>query len=195
VSASHDSGLEQRLGLPEDLCYLVAQYPRETWQDHANIGGMAGFWLQRHGMFRDLGGMLTGAIGEYREGLLKPDAFRQFFVPRLSFFLNQLHGHHQIEDQHYFPGVARAEPRLKRGFDILDGDHHAIHEALERNASVANGFLQVLGQGGDQARRAADGFADDSARLVAMLSRHLDDEEDLIIPLILDRGDQALGGL
>jgi hypothetical protein len=26
-----------------------------------------------------------------------------------------------------------------------------------------------------------------------MLTRHLADEEDLIIPLILDRGDQALG--
>ena len=184
--------LMKRAGLPEDLRFLVAKYPRENWAAHHNIVGMAGMWLQRHGMFRELGGMLTGGIADYREGRTNANEFAQWFAPRLNFFLGNLDGHHNVEDQHYFPAFARAETRLKRGFDILDADHHMIHEALEMNAETANGFLRALKESEDRQRFAADAYADANQRLVAMLTRHLDDEEDLIIPLILDRGDAAL---
>lgn len=185
--------LEQRQGLPDDLLFLLERYPRGEWLDHANIQGMAQFWIQRHDMFRELGGMLAGAIAEFREGKSTPREFAGFFAPRLNFFLGHLDGHHNVEDQVYFPAFAQAEARLKRGFDILDSDHHIIHEALEQNAEAANAFLQVLEADADKQRFAADAYADANARLVAMLARHLDDEEDLIIPLILDRGDHGLG--
>jgi hypothetical protein len=42
-------------------------------------------------------------------------------------------------------------------------------------------------------RRASDNYADASGALLKGLLRHLDDEEDLIVPLILDRGEEALG--
>ena len=122
------------------------------------------------------------------KGKTTPDAFARFFAPRLRFFLGQLEGHHAIEDEHYFPLFAKAESRLARGFDILDGDHHVIHDALERNADAANAFLRALQEDADRQRFAADAYADENARLVAMLRRHLADEEDLIIPLILERG-------
>lgn len=189
-----DLGLVTRGGLPADLCYLVERYPRDDWTAHDNVHGMASMWLQRHAMFRDLGGILTGAIADYREERTDAQGFAQFFAPRLNFFLGHLDGHHNVEDHHYFPVFARVEPRLKRGFDILDADHHLIHDALEANAQTANAFLQALSGDGDAQRRAADAYADENARLVAMLARHLDDEEDLIIPLILDRGDRALHG-
>jgi hypothetical protein len=185
--------LEQRQGLPDDLRFLLERYPREEWRDHANIQGMAQFWIQRHDMFRELGGMLTGAIAEFREGKTTPREFAGFFAPRLNFFLGNLDGHHNIEDQVYFPAFARAEVRLKGGFDILDSDHHIIHEALEHNAETAIAFLQALDADADKQRFAADAYADANERLVAMLDRHLDDEEDLIIPLILERGDHGLG--
>ncbi len=41
--------------------------------------------------------------------------------------------------------------------------------------------------------RAAEQHDKDSERLLAKLIHHLDDEEDLIIPLILDRGEGPLG--
>ena len=180
--------LENRAGLPEDLLFLLAKYPREDWQVHDNIHGLASMWLERHDMFRELGGLLEGAIAEHREGKTTPDAFARFFAPRLRFFLGQLNGHHAIEDEHYFPLFAKAESRLAHGFDILDSDHHVIHDALERNADTANTFLRALQQDADARRFAADAYADENARLVAMLRRHLADEEDLIIPLILERG-------
>lgn len=186
--------LEARAGLPDDLRYLVEKYPRDTWSAHRNVHGMASMWLQRHNMFRELGGILTGSIADYREGRSDAGQFAQFFAPRLNFFLGQLDGHHNIEDQHYFPIFARVETRLKRGFDILDSDHHLIHDALDMNAQTANAFLQALSGDADTQRYAADRYADQNDRLVAMLDRHLDDEEDLIIPLILERGDRELGG-
>ena len=42
-------------------------------------------------------------------------------------------------------------------------------------------------------RRCGDGYADASAALLKGLAQHLDDEEDLIVPLILDRSEEALG--
>ena len=189
------SFLETREGLPDDLRFLVEQYPRGEWQAHSNIHGMAGFWLQRHDMFREMGVLLTGGIADYREGRKDAREFAAFFAPRLNRFLGNLDGHHNVEDHHYFPVFAKAEPRLKRGFDILDGDHHLIHDALERNAETANAFLRALQEGEDRQRFAADAYADENSRLIAMLKRHLDDEEDLIIPLILDRGDRDLAGM
>lgn len=184
--------LEARSGLPEDLRWLVDRYPREDWRAHDNVHGMASMWLQRHDMFRELGGMLTTGIGDYREGRMDARQFARWFAPRLNHFLGNLDGHHNVEDQHYFPTFAKAESRLKRGFDILDADHHLIHDALERNAETANAFIRALQENADKQRFTADAYADENARLVAMLTRHLDDEEDLIIPLILDRGDRAL---
>ena len=189
-----NTGLLDRSGLPRDLRYLVEKYPRETWQEHENIGGMAGMWLQRHDMFRELGGMLTGGIADYREGRQTASQFAGWFAPRLNFLLGNLDGHHRIEDEVYFPKFAEAEKRLKRGFDILDGDHHQIHDVLESNAETANAFLRALQEDEDKQRWAADAYAAENDRLVAMLMRHLADEEDIIIPLILDRGDGALVG-
>lgn len=184
--------LERRLGLPDDLKWLLARYPRSEWVQHDNIGGMASFWLQRHDMFREFGTLLTGGIADYREERLSAPDFARWFAPRLNRFLGDLDGHHNVEDHHYFPAFARAESRLKRGFEILDADHHSIHEALERNAETANGFIRALQESEDRQRFAADAYALENERLVAMLTRHLTDEEDLIIPLMLDRGDDAL---
>ncbi|MEI9416086.1 hemerythrin domain-containing protein [Mesorhizobium sp. Cs1321R2N1] len=188
-----NSSLLERLGLPDDLRWLAEKYPRENWQGHANIHGLANMWLQGHDMFRELGGMLTGGIGNYREGALTAPDFARWFAPCLNHFLGHLDGHHNVEDYQYFPAFTKAEPRLKRGFDILDADHHTIHEGLERNAEAANAFIRTLQESEDKQRFAADAFADENSRLIAMLTRHLADEEDLIIPLILDRGDQELG--
>lgn len=182
-----------RQGLPPDLRYLVEKYPREVWREHANLGAMAQFWLQRHDMFRELGGLLQTGVGDYREGRLAPHDFAAWFAPRLRFFLQQLDGHHQIEDAHYFPVFAAAERRLQRGFDILDSDHHIIHDALEENAETGRAFLTALSGDRDKRLFAADSYAGANTRLLDMLMRHLRDEEDLIIPLILDRGEEALG--
>src|SRR6185437_748101 len=185
--------LASRSGWPEDLRVLLACYPREQWQGHANLGEMARFWLSRHAMFRELAAMLTGIDAKFRAGILAAAEFPQLFVPRLQFLLSQLNVHHQIEDQHYFPIFRAADERLARGFDVLEADHHAIHADMARTAETANALLRALGNGADALKRPAEDYAAASGALIKGLIRHLDDEEDLIVPLILDRGEEALG--
>ena len=185
--------LANRSGWPEDLRVLIERYPREQWDAHANLGDMARFWLSRHAMFRELSRAIDEIASHFRIGRLPPDEFARQFVPRLQFILDQLNVHHQIEDLHYFPIFRAADARLKRGFDVLEGDHHHIHADMARVAETANALLQTLQIGGDALRRSSDDYANASGSLLKGLVRHLDDEEDLIVPLILDRGEEALG--
>ncbi len=114
-------------------------------------------------------------------------------MPRLQFLLSQLEVHHQIEDLHYFPIFRAADERLVRGFDVLEGDHHAIHADMAATAETANALLRALTGDADALKKCGDDHAVASGALLKGLIRHLDDEEDLIVPLILDRGEQALG--
>ncbi|HZL61547.1 MAG TPA: hemerythrin domain-containing protein [Pseudolabrys sp.] len=185
--------LARRSGWPEDLRVLIARFPREQWHGHANLGEMARFWLSRHDMFRELATMIQTIEAQFRAGTLSSAEFPRQFVPRLQFLLSQLGVHHQIEDLHYFPIFRAAEARLARGFDVLEGDHHAIHADMARTAETANALLRVLQGDADALRRCGDAYAAASSALLKGLIRHLDDEEDLIVPLILDRGEAALG--
>jgi iron-sulfur cluster repair protein YtfE (RIC family) len=185
--------LASRDGWPEEMRVLLAKYPREQWRSHANLGAMAQFWLSRHDMFRELTGMIQQIEAEFRDGRLPPAEFPRVFVPRLQFLLSQLEAHHQIEDYHYFPIFRAADARLARGFDVLEGDHHAIHADMARAAETANALLRALAGGTADLRARGDDYAAASGALLNGLVRHLDDEEDLIVPLILDRGEKELG--
>ncbi|MGB7279897.1 MAG: hemerythrin domain-containing protein [Pseudolabrys sp.] len=185
--------LVRRSGWPEDLRVLVARYPREQWDAHPNLGEMARFWLSRHAMFRELSTAIEQIAALFRAGRIPPQEFARQFVPRLQFMIDQLNVHHQIEDLHYFPIFRAADERLARGFDVLEGDHHHIHAGMARTAETANALLRSLQGGGDTMVRCSDDYADASGVLLKGLVRHLDDEEDLIVPLILDRSEEALG--
>lgn len=185
--------LARRSGWPEDLRVLIARFPREQWEGHANLGEMARFWLSRHAMFRELAATIAAIEARFRNGALAAAELPRHLVPRLQFLLTQLSVHHQIEDLHYFPIFRAADARLARGFDVLEGDHHAIHADMARTADTANAMLRALSGNADALRRCADHYAQASGALIKGLIRHLDDEEDLIVPLILDRGEAALG--
>jgi iron-sulfur cluster repair protein YtfE (RIC family) len=107
-------------------------------------------------------------------------------------FVNQLHGHHQIEDQHYFPVLAKKDARVARGFDILDADHHALDDHLNRFVETANGVIQGLHSTPDP-RDLAGEFHTSLLGLGGLLGRHLEDEEDLVVPIILRHGSTGLG--
>jgi hemerythrin-like domain-containing protein len=192
VADTETLDLARRSGWPEDLRVLIARFPREQWEGHANLGEMARFWLARHAMFRELSGNIEEVTVNFLKGEVPAADFPRQLVPRLQFMLQQLNVHHQIEDQHYFPIFRAAEERLMRGFDVLEGDHHAIHADMAATAETANALLRALAEKSD-ARKQGDAYALASGGLLKGLIRHLDDEEDLIVPLILDRGEAALG--
>ena len=185
--------LESRTGWPEDLGVFLERYPRAVWAEHPNLGMLARFWLDIHNGFRSFGDRLKASAEEFREGQVTPDRFRSSFAPRLETFLSHLNGHHQIEDFQFFPLFSAAEPRLAKGFEVLEKDHHIIHGAMDRMVDTANAFLQTPTGDEDRMRFAGDDYVEAGERLIRMLGRHLGDEEDLIIPLILERGEGDLG--
>lgn len=183
-----------RNGLPEDLRVLYAKYPRAGWNTIHTLGDMGAFWISRHDMFRDFGRQLTGAIDDLREGRVAAGRFARWFAPRLNHFLGDLEGHHQIEDYQYFPLFAAADKRLAPGFDLLEEDHHLIHSLLERNAEAGNLFYRDLVDGSEHMPFSRDAYAAEADMLIKGLMRHLEDEEDLLIPLLLDQGEAKFGG-
>ncbi len=68
-----------------------------------------------------------------------------------------------------------------------------IHDGIVDTVTAANTFLQAMTAGRDALCYAADRYAEASTPLIGRLVRHLGDEEELIVPLILDRGEAALG--
>jgi len=186
--------LDQRSGLHEEWLYLLKNHPRKEWTAHPNLGPLTEFWLARHNGFRQLGQTLDTLLQDFREERIEANSFGGLFGPRLQQFLSELHHHHQIEDHHYFPVFMEVEKRLVAGFELLEGDHELIHHRIETVIGSANDLLGQMQAGDrDSIRRTADSYAATSATLLSGLMRHLDDEEDLIVPLILDRGERELG--
>ncbi|WP_421726261.1 hemerythrin domain-containing protein [Bauldia sp.] len=185
--------LDTRLGWPRDLLWLFDRYPRAVWPSHANLGEMTRFWLSVHEQFRQLGMALTKANADLREGTLSPADYRLWYPRRLNRFLGGLESHHTIEDVQFFPLLGGIETRLRRGFDVLEGDHGAIHGAMTTAFESAEVLLRAAETDDAALSRFAEGHATDGDRLLRLLDRHLEDEEDLIVPIILDRGEQAMG--
>ena len=188
-NAPENLDLDRHQGLPRELLFLLRQCPRENWQETTRLGMTAQFWLERHAAFRQLGEALQQRADAFLGTATDAENFEDWFAPRLQMLLSELHGHHQIEDLHYFPAFCAAEPKLVRGFEILDRDHRTLHENLLETAEAANALLQALARDPQGAEGPAGAYAATSERLLTRLQRHLDDEEDLVIPLLIARGE------
>lgn len=176
--------LATRSGLPAEFLYLREAYPRDRWTALPQI---AAFWLQMHGSFRGHQAYMDGLIGQWREnGDLQ--ALHGQLTPALQSFLQHLDGHHRVESGQYFPMMRGIEPKIGAGIDLLDRDHDAIHVTLEAMFRTGLAFHQAVAgkapDAPDRAQRLAD-LIEGSAR---PLLRHLEDEEDIVIPLIQLRG-------
>lgn len=82
---------------------------------------------------------------------------------------------------------------MAAGFDLLESDHVIIHDALTASIDTARALLAAL-PGDDATRqRATDDHADAADRLHLLLDRHLADEEELVIPAMLEHGERSVG--
>jgi hemerythrin-like domain-containing protein len=185
--------LPARSGLPDEIAYLRAAYPEPLWRGHANYGQLAAFWLQVHDSLRGAGAGLAEVTDAFRDGRVDAAGFQRAFVPAFNQFLQHLQGHHQIEDSAYFPRFRALDPRMVAGFDLLEDDHGLIHHQLLESVRSARALLGALQQGRDEQRRAADAHAGASRALLDLLARHLSDEEDLVIPALLEHGERRIG--
>ncbi|RVT87004.1 hemerythrin domain-containing protein [Rhodobacteraceae bacterium CCMM004] len=174
-----DLSLERRTGLPDALRVLAETLPRDGWEGHDNFTALTRFWLDRHLMFRDVLGRLRTGAEAYLDGRAEDRRHAGEVARYGGFLLNELMAHHHIEDAHYFPQLSELDARLTRGFTLLDADHHALDDHIRGLADGANAYLTA--QGRDTAGALHAGLG----RFETFLDRHLTDEEDLVVPVIL----------
>lgn len=165
--------------LQSDWLYLHEQMPPEKWYNLPSFC-TASTWLGMHQSLRRGQGEIEHLNQNYQNGVLEWSDYRQQLLRLANLHYGHLHGHHGIEDHHYFPKLRRHEPKLSKGFDVLDSDHHQIEQQLQhiealltqlRNQEVND---PKLGEQMYQAMKTSGEW----------LYRHLTDEEDLVIPIL-----------
>jgi hemerythrin-like domain-containing protein len=176
--------LNLRQGLPPHLRVLADKFPRTTWQGHPNFSQLTAFWLDRHVMFRQVLTKLVDDTQLHLDGKSGP-RYGAELSRYTGFFLDQLHSHHGIEDHHYFPQFKPLDVRVSRAFDLLDGDHHALDGHLHHLAEATNAVLRAL-QAGQPSRDSAAQLLACQEGFTRFLDRHLCDEEEVIVPLVLE---------
>jgi iron-sulfur cluster repair protein YtfE (RIC family) len=147
---------------PDDLLEYHRAHPRASWPALA-LPELAQRWLAIHDMFRRHADRFEARLGAWRAE-----------VPG---FLHHLEMHHHLETVMGFPALTRAAPAVARAFTMLDGDHEAIAELIDRV---------------QRARTAADLEAE-LPPMLAALRQHLLDEEDIIVPALIVRGHLVRG--
>ena len=177
--------LETRQGLPDALRILARDYPRNLWESHRNFDALTRFWLDRHLGFRTMLVDIRQRTEAFLQGSVDPRRFAMQSTRAIGGLLRDLQGHHQIEDQHYFPLLAALEPRLASGFDLLDADHHALDLHIHRMADATNAMVRRLAPASAEGRTEAPALLDLTAGFDRCINRHLLDEEDLVVPVIL----------
>ncbi|MHA6722221.1 hemerythrin domain-containing protein [Sphingomonas sp. RS2018] len=183
--------LPDRTGLPDTIAYLRAGHPQPTWRTHRNFGELAGFWLHIHDTLRGEASILMTLLEEVQAGRADLSQATPRFVPAFNGFLQHLDAHHRIEDGAYFPRFRALDPRMERGFELLEADHVLIDQRLHATIDTARAMLAASAS--DDRRRAIDASAAAIAELRALLGRHLADEEDIVIPALLEHGERSIG--
>lgn len=184
--------LENRDRLPDAVRVLLAEYPRDAWEADPGFDGLIRFWLDRHMMFRKLMSELRGGTEALLDRKLDPQRYIAMTSRYGGMFVNGLHEHHTIEDNYYFPKLVTKDARIEKGFAILDQDHHDLDAFLAEFVDRANEVIGVASER-DKLQTSAGRFRDELARLEHLLDRHLVDEEELIVPVILRYGSAGLG--
>lgn len=171
--------------LPADMRVLLKDYPRDAWEAHPGFKDKTRQWLGAHQMFRQL----AQAVRTDAEQHLDGDLSANVYAARLSRYGNalvgNLHGHHTWEDRSYFPELAAADPRFEAGLDLLEQDHAHLDAVLDRFTSQANRAIKLTHLDETQVFDEVGKLHGTAKTIEAFLARHLTDEEELAVPIIL----------
>lgn len=171
--------------LPDDMRILLEDYPRDDWEDHPHFHDQTKHWLGAHQMFRQLGQLMRKETENYLDKRRAPEDY----AGRLSYYgdamVRNLHGHHHWEDHSFFPELSAADARFDAGLEVLEKDHVVLDGILDDFTSKANRVLKLIQLDEKDARDAAGHLHGIAQGIEALLQRHLADEEDLVVPIIL----------
>lgn len=165
--------------LESDWLFLYEKLPANQWYSSEYAYKTSG-WLNVHTNIRKRQRILKELSAEYQMGALNWQNYRSQVLPRINQHVFKLHQHHSIEDRGYFPNFVSLYPQLKAGFEILERDHVRLDALLHELQTLNN--LLVRQENEDKAL--AEQIHNALIASSDLLSSHLSDEEDLVIPIL-----------
>jgi hypothetical protein len=176
---------EQTAPWAREVRARLERRPRTSWRDDPTHG--ARFWLEIHDGFRRESRGLVALLAEHRSGRRAAAELAVVSAPRLTGMVAALRNHHEIEDFEYFPAFRALEPKLGPGFDVLANDHARLQRQVDEAVAALSELLAAAARDAAGTPQVTERYASRTDELCRTLARHLDDEEDLIIPLLLER--------
>lgn len=171
--------------MPREMQILLDEYPRDGWEAHPGFKEKTRHWLGAHLMFR----RLAERVRLDTESYLDADIAAADYAGRLSYYggalVGNLHGHHGWEDHSYFPELSAADARFDAGLEVLEKDHAVLDVVLDSFTGAANRAIKLTQLDEAQAREEAGNLHVTSETIEVFLKRHLSDEEELAVPIIL----------
>lgn len=174
-----------RTGWPDDIATLTAKYPRDAWDAHPHLREPTRQWMGAHAGFRRLADVLRDDAEHYLDAKIDAELYTSRLA-RLGHMLTvNLHGHHTFEDRSFFPELSAVDSRFDASLEVLEADHQVLDATLDTFERQARRILQLAQLEEAQARGEAGLLHATVEGLQGFLERHLTDEEDLIVPIIL----------
>ncbi len=171
--------------MPEEMRVLLHEYPRDSWESHPGFKEKTRHWLGAHQMFRRLAEHVRTVSEIYLDKTMDGEQL----AGQLSYYgdalVRNLHGHHGWEDHSYFPELSAADPRFDAGLELLEKDHADLDLVLDQFVSSSNRAIKLIHLDESQARDEVAAVQQTAETVEAFLQRHLGDEEDLAVPIIL----------
>ncbi len=172
-------------GMPPEMQTLLARYPRDSWESHAGFKELTRQWLGAHEMFRRLSATVRKDTELFLDGKKDSQEFASNLSYRGGALVNNLHGHHGWEDRSYFPELLAADSSFKVGLDILEKDHVVLHRGLDDFTQAANQTIRLMQSNNQRSMDEAGKLHTVTTHIESLLVRHLSDEEELAVPIIL----------
>lgn len=177
--------ISTRTQLPDEFQTLLKDYPREAWEKHPDMAPFTQNWLEAHAMFRRLDKIIVKDTQKF----LDKSRSGEDFAKRIGFYggqlVDNLTRHHHFEDEQFFPTISSVTPDFDRGLKMLESDHEALTKAMEDFVISGNSAIDLAVQDDAQAIDAAGKVLEKAQALQDFLTRHLADEEDLVVPILL----------
>ncbi len=186
--------LTERDGLPKHLCELLDKYPRDTWTNDTLNGNWVGFWLGRHSVFREICSSIKHAIHELLDRKISHQNFMQQYIQLMNMMLHNLESHHMVEDNYIFPKFYEKNEKFRYGLELLENDHHLIHQSIDALVAEGNNLISSFNEKKHIDYKLIVGdYSKVNESYNKLLIAHLCDEEDLLIPLVSEYGEEYFG--
>jgi len=180
--------IHERHELPANMQVLLHDYPRGSWHAHSHFSRCdIDSWMGAHRSFKRVAKELQNEAELCLDNAVGSEDLVRTFSHYGGSLVSSLHGHHSWEDRFLFPDLMLKEKRIQHGLDMLESDHVELDSLLNQLTQSTNDAARSMKNGVPVSRDDVGKLQQRTEALGQLLTRHLGDEEDLIVPVVLHR--------